>query len=208
MERNNPVLSDSEGNELVATWENLCQRPRRTLGFMLPFSYKRFDGQVPEPGPLDDEDRALLAKVEAGFETVGALYNACKFRAAPSALLRAGLGEALAPPKALATYGPQAWQLRSNCQADAARQPWFQIKKDPQAAATSVYVTQSVRVVDNLKTLLAPRSACRTRRSSSTNTWATRGSPSAPLGTGSSARSTSLSTRKRPATVGCAATMP
>jgi methionyl-tRNA synthetase len=34
--------------------------------------------------------------------------------------------------------------------------PWFQIKEDPAAAATSVYVTQSVRVVDNLKTLLAP----------------------------------------------------
>jgi methionyl-tRNA synthetase len=51
---------------------------------------------VPEPGNpsrssakgLDNEDRALLEKVEAGFETVGALYNACKFRAA--------LGEALA----------------------------------------------------------------------------------------------------------------
>jgi hypothetical protein len=34
--------------------------------------------------------------------------------------------------------------------------PWFQIKEDPQAAATSVYVTQRVRVVDNLKTILAP----------------------------------------------------
>jgi methionyl-tRNA synthetase len=34
--------------------------------------------------------------------------------------------------------------------------PWFQIKKDPQAAATMVYVTQSVRVVDNLKTILSP----------------------------------------------------
>jgi len=37
----------------------------------LSFAYKRFDGVVPEPGALDDEDRALLAKVEAGFETVG-----------------------------------------------------------------------------------------------------------------------------------------
>jgi len=71
---------------------------------MLSFAYKRFDGVVPEPGDpsgssglgLDDEDRALLEKVEAGFETVGALCNAFKFRAAPSALLRAGLGEALA----------------------------------------------------------------------------------------------------------------
>jgi methionyl-tRNA synthetase len=34
--------------------------------------------------------------------------------------------------------------------------PWFQIKEDRQAAATGVYVTQSVRVVDSLKTILAP----------------------------------------------------
>jgi methionyl-tRNA synthetase len=111
VERNNPVLpapvgaaqvSADEGNELVATWANLCQRPRKALGFMLSFACKRFDGVVPEPGDpsgtsgqgLDEEDRALLEKVEAGFETVGALYAACKFRAAPSALLRAGLGEA------------------------------------------------------------------------------------------------------------------
>ena len=32
--------------------------------------------------------------------------------------------------------------------------PWFQTKEDPQAAATSVYVI--LRVVDNLKTILAP----------------------------------------------------
>jgi methionyl-tRNA synthetase len=32
--------------------------------------------------------------------------------------------------------------------------PWFQIKEDPQAAAMSVYVI--LRVVDNLKTILAP----------------------------------------------------
>jgi methionyl-tRNA synthetase len=51
---------------------------------MLSFAYKRFDGKVPEPGELGDEDRALLARVEVGFQTVGELYNACKFRAAPS----------------------------------------------------------------------------------------------------------------------------
>jgi methionyl-tRNA synthetase len=55
---------------------------------MLSFAYKRFDARVPEPGELDDEDRALLDKVEAGFQAIGALYNACRFRAA--------LGEALA----------------------------------------------------------------------------------------------------------------
>jgi methionyl-tRNA synthetase len=50
VEHNNPVPSEAEGNELVATWGNLCQRPRRALGFMLSFVYKRFDGVVPEPG--------------------------------------------------------------------------------------------------------------------------------------------------------------
>jgi methionyl-tRNA synthetase len=98
VERNNHVLSAVEGNEPVATWGTQSVANR-----MLSFAYKRFDGRVPEPGDpsspsgqgLDDEDRALLARVEAGFEMVGELYNACKFRAAPSALLRAGLGEAL-----------------------------------------------------------------------------------------------------------------
>jgi methionyl-tRNA synthetase len=118
VERNN--------NELVATWGNLANR-------MLSFAYKRFDGKVPEPGPLDDEDRALLARVEAGFETVGALYNACKFRAA--------LGEAMGLAREANGYLDR-------------KAPWFQIKEDRQAAATTVYVI--LRVVDNLKTILAP----------------------------------------------------
>jgi methionyl-tRNA synthetase len=118
VERNN--------NELVATWGNLANR-------MLSFAYKRFDGKVPEPGPLDDQDRAFLDKVEAGFETVGALYDACRFRAA--------LGEAMGLAREANGYLDR-------------KAPWFQIKEDRQAAATSVYVI--LRVVDNLKTILAP----------------------------------------------------
>jgi len=113
-------------NELVAAWGNLAKR-------MLSFAYKRFDGVVSEPGKLDDEDRALLEKVEAGFETVGDLYNACKFRAA--------LGEALALAREANGYLDR-------------KAPWSQIKENPQAAATSVYVI--LRVVDNLKTIPAP----------------------------------------------------
>jgi methionyl-tRNA synthetase len=134
VERNNPVPSASEGNELVATWGNLANR-------MLSFACKRFDGMVPEPGELDDEDRALLAQVEAGFETVGELYNACKFRAA--------LGEALA--LAREANGDTFAALSAGLDRKA---PWFQIKEDRQAAATTVYVI--LRVVDNLKTILAP----------------------------------------------------
>jgi methionyl-tRNA synthetase len=118
VERNN--------NELVATWGNLANR-------MLSFAYKRFDGRVPEPGELDGEDRALLEKVEAGFETVGDLYNACKFRAA--------LGEALALAREANGYLDR-------------KAPWFQIKEDRAAAATTVYVI--LRAIDNLKTILAP----------------------------------------------------
>jgi methionyl-tRNA synthetase len=118
VERNN--------NELVATWGNLANR-------MLSFAYKRFDGRVPEPGELDDEDRKLLAQIEAGFETVGKLYNACKFRAA--------LGECLALAREANGYLDR-------------KAPWFQIKEDKAAAATTVYVI--LRAVDSLKTILAP----------------------------------------------------
>jgi methionyl-tRNA synthetase len=116
---------------------------------MLSFAYKRFDGVVPEPGELDDEDRALLEKVEAGFETVGELYNACKFRAA--------LGEALALAREANGYTfatlPSAL-LRAGSAGLDRKAPWFQIKEDPQAAATTVYVI--LRAVDSLKTILAP----------------------------------------------------
>ena len=113
-------------NELVATWGNLANR-------MLSFAYKRFDGRVPEPGELDDADRALLAQVEAGFETVGELYNACQFRAALNAAL--------------------ALAREANGYLDR-KAPWFQIKEDPAAAATTVYVI--LRAIDSLKIILAP----------------------------------------------------
>jgi methionyl-tRNA synthetase len=134
VERNN--------NELVATWGNLANR-------MLSFAYKRFDGHVPEPGPLDDADRALLAQVEAGFETVGELYTACRFRAA--------LNEALALAREANGYTfatlPSAPLGTGSAGLDR-KAPWFQIKEDPEAAATTVYVI--LRAVDNLKTILAP----------------------------------------------------
>jgi methionyl-tRNA synthetase len=90
---------------------------------------------VPEPGELDEEDRALVAQVKAGFETVGALHNAVH--------LRAVLSEVLA----------LAREANGYCDRTAL---WFHIKEDRQAAAMTVYVTRSVRVIDNLKTLISP----------------------------------------------------
>jgi len=117
---------ERNNNELVATWGNLANR-------MLSFAYQRFDGRVPEPGEFEEEDRRLLEQVEAGFQTVGELYSTCKFRAA--------LAEAMALAR------------EANIYLDR-KAPWFQIKEDRQAAATTVYVI--LRVVDNLKTILAP----------------------------------------------------
>jgi methionyl-tRNA synthetase len=93
---------------------------------MLSFGYKRFDERVHKPGDssspsakgLDAEDRALLEKVEAGFQTVGGLYNACKFRAA--------LGAALALAREANGYTFAALSAGLDRKA-----PWFQIKEDP-----------------------------------------------------------------------------
>ncbi len=113
-------------DELVATWGNLANR-------VLSFSYKRFDGKVPGPGELDEADRALLGLIEAGFDGVGALIDGCKFRAA--------LGEVMNLAREVNRYLDD-------------KAPWFAIKRDPQAAATSVYV--ALRAIDSLKTLFAP----------------------------------------------------
>jgi methionyl-tRNA synthetase len=63
--------------------------------------------------------------------------------------LRTGLGEALALAREANSYTFATLSAGLDRKA-----PWFQIKEDPAAAATTVYVI--LRVVDNLKTILAP----------------------------------------------------
>ncbi len=112
-------------DELVATWGNLANR-------MLSFAFKNFR-QVPQPGALAEADLAVTALVEKAFDTVGALIGACKFKAA--------LTEIMAVAHAANRYLDE-------------KAPWFQIKENRQAAATTAYVT--LRVIDSLKTLLTP----------------------------------------------------
>src|SRR6185436_20954174 len=97
-------------DELVATWGNLANR-------VLTFTYRNWDGRVPEPGELRPQDQELLAKVEAGFKSVGELLEAVK--------LRAALGEAIA----LATEANRYLDERG---------PWFEIKQDKAEAAKTV----------------------------------------------------------------------
>lgn len=113
-------------NELVAAWGNLVNR-------MLGFARKNFDGKVPTPAALSDEDKAIIAQSEAAFETIGELLNTVK--------LRSALNEAMALVRDTNAYLDR-------------RAPWKRIKEDRDDAGTAVYTV--LRVIDNLKLLLAP----------------------------------------------------
>ncbi|MBI1297126.1 methionine--tRNA ligase [bacterium] len=113
-------------SELVANWGNLANR-------MLGFAYKRFEGVVPAPGELDQADRDLLDEIRAGFDSVGALYGAVKLKAALQEVRRLS-------------------QRVNQYLNDKA--PWQSIKTDPDAAATSVYV--SLQAIDWLKVMWSP----------------------------------------------------
>ncbi len=113
-------------NELVAAWGNLVNR-------MLGFAYKRFEGKVPEYDMLTEEDQAIIAKAEAGFEEIGALLDKVRLRDA----LQVAMGLV----------------RESNAYLDR-RAPWHSIKTDPADTARTVY--SILRVIDNLKILLAP----------------------------------------------------
>ena len=113
-------------DELVATWGNLANR-------VLAFTYKNFNGQIPEPGELTSIDQELLQTIERGFENYA--------REMESVHLRAALGEAMRLAGETNRYLDQT-------------APWMAIKTDRQTAARSVYVT--LRAIDSLKILFAP----------------------------------------------------
>jgi len=117
---------ERNNNELVATWGNLANR-------VLAFTYKNFDGKVPEPGELTAQDRELLATVEEGFTTVAEELEAVH--------LRAALAEAMR----LATEVNKYLDVTA---------PWSAIKTDRAAAARTVYT--ALRAIDSLKVLFAP----------------------------------------------------
>jgi methionyl-tRNA synthetase len=119
-------FAERVNNELVANWGNLVNR-------VLSFAYKRFDGHVPRPGPLDATDQALLDEIRAGFISVGELYQAVK--------LKAALTEARRLSQRMNQYLNE-------------KAPWKSIKDDPTAAATSLYV--ALQAIDWLSILWAP----------------------------------------------------
>ena len=112
-------------DELVATWGNLVNRT-------LQSAFKNF-GVVPEPSALTESDEQLLAEIENGFESVGGLIEAARFKNALQEIMRlAGLGNQYVTEQA----------------------PWTLLESDRERAATVLYV--ALKAIDNLKTLLTP----------------------------------------------------
>lgn len=113
-------------DELVATYGNLVHRT-------LSFAQRNFEGRVPEPGELEEADAAILARADGAFQTAGDLLEGCKFKAAITEIM--------------------AVAHEANRYLDA-KAPWFQIKEDRRAAATTIYTC--LCVINNLKVLLSP----------------------------------------------------
>src|SRR5690349_6661417 len=112
-------------DELLANWGNLVNRT-------LVNAHRTF-GEVPQPGDLNADDDAVLNDVASTFESVGALIDQGRFRAAVAELM--------------------STSSRVN-QYLADQAPWALVKTDRDRAGTVLYV--ALRCVDSLKTLFAP----------------------------------------------------
>ena len=112
--------------ELVATYGNLVNR-------VLSFTYRNFEGRVPEPGALDERDAAILEAARAALDTVGASLENTRFKAA--------IGQAFGLAQ------------EANRYLDA-KAPWRAIRNDRQEAATTLYT--ALQVINCLKVILTP----------------------------------------------------
>jgi methionyl-tRNA synthetase len=112
-------------DELVGNWGNLAHR-------ILANVYRNF-GRVPPPGRLSPADLSLIGIVERGFDIIGGLLTAARFKAA--------LAEVMKLVTAVNQYLGEA-------------EPWRMIATEPERSATIFYV--ALRCVDNLKILMTP----------------------------------------------------
>ena len=116
-------------DELVATYGNLVNR-------VLSFTYRSWDGRVPEPLPeqeMDTRSRALLAQADEVLDRVDISLGACHFRD--------GIRFAMDLARDANRY----------LEAQA---PWKSIKTDVRASATALFV--GMCVLSALKTVLYP----------------------------------------------------
>ncbi|MDQ3501258.1 MAG: class I tRNA ligase family protein, partial [Actinomycetota bacterium] len=116
-EQNDTELTDDEiirriNEELVATWGNLVNR-------VLTITTRNFDGRVPTPAALTDDDQAVLDAVDRGLTEIARLIEQVE--------LRAGLRMAMDTATAVNVY------LN-------AHEPWKLVTSDPDRGATVLWV--------------------------------------------------------------------
>lgn len=130
-EQGDTDFSDEElirrvNEELVATWGNLVNR-------VLSMSERNFDGRVPEPGELSDEDRAIVDMAPATLETVAGHIERVE--------LRAGLRAAMDAASEVNAY------LN-------ATEPWKLVGSDPGRAGTVLWV--AIQAIAAIRVALYP----------------------------------------------------
>jgi methionyl-tRNA synthetase len=113
-------------DELVATYGNLVNR-------VLTFTYRNFEGKVPEHGRPDDSSMTLEKKAKDTQAQVDTLLEQCHFK---SAIIQT-----------------MALAQEANRYLDE-KAPWKSIKTNRQAAADALYTT--INVIARLKNLLYP----------------------------------------------------
>ncbi|GHO89830.1 hypothetical protein KSZ_78360 [Dictyobacter formicarum] len=113
-------------DELVATYGNVVHRT-------LTFLQSKFGGVIPQPLPLRDADKEILAELEHGFAQVGKYISQCHFKE--------GLNAAMIVARAANRYLDE-------------QAPWKQIKVDREAAGTTIYVM--LQVISGLRLLFCP----------------------------------------------------
>ncbi len=113
-------------DELVATYGNLVNR-------VLTFTYRNFDGCVPQPGEPDDQSKTLFRKAEDTIAAMDGFLYGCHFR------------DAIRTAMSLAQEANRYLDNKS---------PWKVIKDDRQAAAASLY--SALSVITQLKTVMYP----------------------------------------------------
>ena len=131
-----PETSDSDfswhdfvrrnNDELVATYGNLVHR-------VLTFTYRSFQGRIPQPGELEEAAQGFLARAGQLFQDIDHNLGLCHFR------------NALSHAMSLAQ--------EANRYLDS-KEPWKTMKENPQDAATTLWVVLSV--INCLKTALYP----------------------------------------------------
>jgi methionyl-tRNA synthetase len=113
-------------DELVATYGNLVNR-------VLTFTYKNFNGCIPEPGILDATDKNLMNNADSTLDKVSESISKSSFRQ--------GIMAAMSLAQQANRYLDE-------------KAPWKKIKEDKQAAGNSLYA--AIHAITRLKTMLSP----------------------------------------------------